>query len=751
MQANPVFKLNPITLAIVMLPMVSAPLARAADEATSSEAVSVMPEVKVTAEKKLKQAPGVSTITSEDIEKRPVANDLSEIIRTQPGVNLTGNSASGYRGNNRQIDLRGMGPENTLILIDGKPVESRQSVKYGRSGDRDTRGDTDWVPAEEVERIEVIRGPAAARYGSGAAGGVVNIITKGISDETHGSISTYYSMPQHSDEGGSERVNVNLSGPLSKTWGYRIYANYNKTDSDSSDINVDHTSSGATQAAGREGVKNKDINTLFRWTPTEGQVFDFNYTLSRQGNIYAGDTQTGASAASSIAPTTTNTYAYNYLGKETNIMLRNVFSLEHRGDWDFGTTKTYFQYERTDNTRLDQGFSGRYDGNIDGSTWSTSELNAYTAHSEVNLPIERWLPQVLTMGVEWKYENLDDPGTFSSSTLSSYSSTLSGLGYPSTVQSTNSETTGSIFAEDNIELSKQWSLIPGVRFDAMSSYGTNWSPSLNSSYKLTPEWTVKGGIARAFKAPNLYQSNPSYLYASSGNGCTLSGGCYILGNKDLKPETSVNKELGIDWKKNGWNAGVTWFRNDYRNKIVAGTDPIGSITASNYYGGSSTYYVYQWENVSRAIVEGYEGNLQIPVNKVLNWNNNFTFMRRNDDQNGQPLSVIPKYTVNSSLDWQYSDKISYMFTATFYGKQKPRTTAYNTGTAESGSSLNEVDPYHLFGASVGYKYNKYLKLRAGINNLLDKRIYREGNGQTAGAATYNEAGRTYYVSMTASF
>ena len=95
-----------------------------------------------------------------------------------PGVNLTGNSASGSRGNNRQIDIRGMGPENTLILIDGVPVTSRNSVRYSWRGERDTRGDSNWVPPEMVERIEVLRGPAAARYGSGAAGGVVNIITK---------------------------------------------------------------------------------------------------------------------------------------------------------------------------------------------------------------------------------------------------------------------------------------------------------------------------------------------------------------------------------------------------------------------------------------------------------------------------------------------------------------------------------------------------------------------------------------------
>lgn len=109
-------------------------------------------------------------------------------VRRMPGVNLTGNSSSGVRGNNRQIDIRGMGPENTSILIDGKPINSRNSVRYGWGGERDTRGDSNWVPADAIESyIEVIRGPAAARYGSGAAGGVVNIKTK-ITNELHGSV-----------------------------------------------------------------------------------------------------------------------------------------------------------------------------------------------------------------------------------------------------------------------------------------------------------------------------------------------------------------------------------------------------------------------------------------------------------------------------------------------------------------------------------------------------------------------------------
>ncbi|MDR2450906.1 MAG: FepA family TonB-dependent siderophore receptor, partial [Candidatus Accumulibacter sp.] len=323
-------------------------LPAAAQETTLSEV-----RVLGTAEEELKQAPGVSTITAEDIEKRPPANDISDIIRRMPGVNLTGNSSTGARGNNRQIDLRGMGPENTLILIDGKPVTSRNSVRYSRNGERDTRGDSNWVPAEEVERIEVIRGPAAARYGSGAAGGVVNIITKGIPEKLRGTVSLYANMPEDSDEGDTRRVNFNVGGPLGDRFGFRVYGNYSKTDSDAPDINVDETASGASVAAGREGVKNKDIRAMLRWKLTERQMLDFETGYSRQGNIYAGDKNVGASATDPDAATGTN--PESFLGKETNTMTRNTYAISHRGQYSFGKSSAYFQYEDTKNKRLGEG------------------------------------------------------------------------------------------------------------------------------------------------------------------------------------------------------------------------------------------------------------------------------------------------------------------------------------------------------------------------------------------------------------
>ena len=142
-------------------------------------------------------------------------------------------------------------------------------------------------------------------------------------------------------------------------------------------------------------------------------------------------------------------------------------------------------------------------------------------------------------------------------------------------------------------------LTPGLRYDLHSESGNNWSPALNLSQELGDYFTLKMGIARSYKAPNLFQTNGNYVLYSAGQGCTagdIKKGCYLLGNDDLKAETSVNKEIGLEFHNEGWLAGVTYFRNDYHNKIEAGTSRIAT--------SSTGTPVYQWENVPKAVVQG---------------------------------------------------------------------------------------------------------------------------------------------------
>jgi Outer membrane receptor for ferrienterochelin and colicins len=216
---------------------------------------------------------------------------------------------------------------------------------------------------------------------------------------------------------------------------------------------------------------------------------------------------------------------------------------------------------------------------------------------------------------------------------------------------------------------------------------------------------------------------------------------------NLKPEVSVNKEIGLQWNDAGYSAGLTYFRNDYQNKIVAGSDSLGTVAvAGSWY--SSNYDIYQWQNGGKALTQGLEGNLTLPlIEDTLNWRTNATYMFTSKYKStGNPLSLIPKYTVNSWLEWQMTDALSTTLSWTMYGRQHPRTTAEIRKEA-SGLSDKEVGAYAIYGVGVNYEVNKNLRFSAGISNLLNKQIYRENEG----ASTYNEPGRAYYAGVTTSF
>lgn len=717
-----------------------------AEETLDSQKMATEETMVVTAAEQNLQAPGVSTITADEIRKRPPARDVSEIIRTMPGVNLTGNSTSGQRGNNRQIDIRGMGPENTLILIDGKPVTSRNSVRLGWRGERDTRGDTGWVPPEMIERIEVIRGPAAARYGNGAAGGVVNIITKKGGDEWHGSWNTYMNAPEHKDEGSTKRTNFSLSGPLGGDFSFRLLGNLDKTQADAWDINQGHQSERTgiysdTLPAGREGVKNKNIDGVVRWDFAPMQSLEFEAGYSRQGNLYSGDTQN----------TNSNDLVKENYGKETNRIYRNTYSVTWNGAWDNGiTTSNWAQYEHTRNSRKGEGLAGGTEGIFSSNQFSDIDLSDVMLHSEISIPFDLLVNQNLTLGTEWNQQRMKDKA---SNTQTFMGGTIPG--YDSTGRSPYSKAEiFSLFAEDNMELTDTTMLTPALRFDHHSIVGNNWSPSLNLSQGLWDDFTLKMGIARAYKAPSLYQTNPNYILYSRGQGCYASqAGCYLQGNEDLKAETSINKEVGLEFKRDGWLAGVTWFRNDYRNKIEAGYSPV-------YTNGSGTD-LYKWENVPKAVVEGLEGTLNVPVTEAVNWTNNITYMLQSKNKTtGDRLSIIPEYTLNSTLSWQIQEDVSVQSTFTWYGKQQPKKYNYK-GQPVTGSEKNEVSPYSILGLSATWDVTKYVSLTGGVDNVFDKRHWRAGNAQTtggatgymygAGAETFNEPGRTWYMSVNTHF
>ncbi|MED6317002.1 MAG: FepA family TonB-dependent siderophore receptor [Pseudomonadota bacterium] len=691
----------------------------------------------------LVQAPGLSVIGEEAIEKASLSNDISEIVRKMPGVNLSGSSTSGQRGNQRQIDLRGMGPNNTLILIDGRPVTSRNSSRPSRGSEQDTRGDSQWVPPSAIDRIEVLRGPAAARYGSGSMGGVVNIITKRPT-ESEFSISGHYETPESDLEGSSWRTNVNMSGALTDKLSSRTTLGYHDSEADDPYINAAEALDDSV-AAGTEGVENIDVRQLFEYAMDAMNTVGVEVNYSRQENRWAGD---------SLFQSVNENLLDELEGETTNKMQRYGAAITHRGEYDDASSNSFVEYTRTINERLGEGSAGGGEGQIvipdDGEDfeWVEATYDTLNAKSEWDVYFDR---HTLTAGAEFRGEKLDNP-VVSDMTFEDGFEFGDVETDPDKRDPTSDAYLVGAYLEDNYEITPDWYVTPGLRFDYHSEAGSNWSPSINTTWHFSPDWSVKAGVSRAFKAPSLYQLDPNYIYYTRGYGCpqyvkdeNRGGGCHVLGNSDLENETSWNKELTFTYDDGtGLNAGLTYYHNAYDNRIGAGTDRVAVDTATDRS-------IFQWDNQGEAIVEGLEGFVQVPVTDNVRWSSNITGNIRSERKdNGEPLSLIPKFTVNTGVDWDITPQWNAGFDVSYYGTIEAPTISATTGD-DSDDPLLDREPYAIANVSTRYNLTNAITVGAGVKNLFDTGVYREGTATNAGARTFNEPGRTYVFDVSVDF
>lgn len=266
----------------------------------------------------LEDAPAsISVITREQIEQR-YYQDATDALRDIPGVIITG-GGSGDRGND--IVIRGMPSQYTLILVDGKPVSTRETRPNGSAG-----FEQDWLPPlQAIERIEVVRGPMSTLYGSDAIGGVINVITRKVAEDWGGAVQLDTIIQDDSRSGDIQQGNFSLSGPLlADTLGLQVYG---RASTRQEDRFVD----------GFEEKNLKNLNARLSFTPTDNQDF----------TLEAG--QTKQDRRSLIGYSAPATGCRGGCTDSDNEYTREVLALSHTGRWDFGTTDSYVQREEAEN------------------------------------------------------------------------------------------------------------------------------------------------------------------------------------------------------------------------------------------------------------------------------------------------------------------------------------------------------------------------------------------------------------------
>ena len=562
--------------------------------------------------------------------------------------------------NESDISMRGMPGDYTLILVDGKRQSARESRVNGNAGYEQS-----FVPpAAAIERIEVVRGPMSSLYGSDAIGGVINVITRKVSPEWGGSIGYDYSARQHSAEGDAGQTTFYLSGPLKEDLlGLQVWGRYLDRQADAD----------LEQTNGHSKADHRDLTTRLAFTPTIDHDILLEAGVTRLKN---GD---GVSA--------------NWATREQENN-RDHWSLSHQGRWGWATSDVALYQETTSR----EGKATPDQTDIYGRK---PEIRNRVLDAKLVVPTTY---NVSTVGLQWQENQVTDWNQ--------------GLGdkvdYEFSVQQK------ALFAENEWSVTDTFALTGGLRMDNHEEYGNHFSPRLYGVWRATDQWTLKGGVARGFKTPELRAVVEGYAYLRRNR-------FVMLGNPDLKPETSTNYEVSALWSnRNDLSAGVTLFYNDFQDKL-------STVTTDRRWNG---YIVMDRVNVDKAVIRGVEltGQWDIRSDLLIKGNYTYTDSEQKTGANaGAPLALTPKQKANLRGEWRVNDRAQAWAALSYYGEETG-----NTVTAESAPGYTTAD----IGGS--YDLTHALTVNASLNNITDKRL----DDETYGTVNY---GRTLWMGATYNF
>ena len=225
-------------------------------------------------EQKLVNAPAsISVITAEELKKKPFTN-LLDAVKDIEGIDIGETRDKSGQGT---ISIRGMGGDYTLILINGKKQNNNGDIYPNNFGGFQYAN----LPSlEMIERIEVVRGPMSTLYGADAMGGVINIITKKISDKWTGSFTQSQTFQSESQFGNDRTSDFSLMGPLIKDiMGLSLRGSY--YDKEASNP---LTSSGSTFGEAGKTVDNQNwsLGAGITITPNKDHTILIDYDIMRQ-------------------------------------------------------------------------------------------------------------------------------------------------------------------------------------------------------------------------------------------------------------------------------------------------------------------------------------------------------------------------------------------------------------------------------------------------------------------------------------
>ncbi len=593
----------------------------------------------------------VDVITEGDIKKQNTPS-LSEILNQS--ASLFVQNSNGSDGSISSIRMRGT--DRVRMTIDGVRADRPSLTTAGV--------EPQFILSDDLERVEIIRGPHGNVAGTNASGGLIALQTK------RGRGPFRVQLGSEMGNLGAFKERFSMQGETKNT-DYYMGLTWYKTD-------------GGMSVSGLGKILNDDYNNLSLVTNIGQRLLDqkaevrniFRFARARK------DLGVGYQQAFPYGLyQSPNNYALNY-----DIMNTTSFTHSPNEKYDYDVKFSIYR-NRSNNYILPDDLSGDpFYESI--SKINSTRLNAQTQH---NYKIADW--NTLSVGYNLEAEFIDGDTKDVSMWTGTYLNGYDGH----TVQN-------DVFINDMINIKDKLFIRGGARLIHNSSFGTYVTPNASAALVL-PTFNVDGAKTKLRASWGHSVNNPT-LYQRFG---TVNSSYMIsLANPDLEAEKMNSWDVGFtqSFYDEKLSFDLTYFNSDYKDYIgyAGSTDPVTWL------------YTGQYVNVDRAEIQGVEGKITW---EPINWFKavaSYTYSHSKDKTTGASLPGCPENSIKTILYWTPNDIFN------FFAGLEANSGRYMTTNINSDKTDSYVDV--KIGTKIRLYKNDYseISLNGAIYNLLDQDI-----------------------------
>lgn len=554
-----------------------------------------------------------------DIADASSSAELGQVLQAlSPAINMPRASSSGTSDSIRAIQLRGLAPDQVLVLVNGKRWHTNAVMDVEGIFPGTVAVDVNAIPVDAIDRIEILRDGAGAMYGSDAIAGVVNIVLKagaapasagiGFGENhthlvpTNSTVTDGENRTAGADagirlgDGGfvrfgasyQNRASTNRAGPTSSA-----FASFNNTPADqaldglvlfqSGDPKIESTGLFYDAELPLAGDTKLYSFATANWRSTRGAAF-FRYP-GDPSNVPAIHPQ-------GFRPVSTG--ASNDLG-----LVAGAKGLAGAWTWDLSARLglNEFSYGLINSVNASLGAASPTQFHVAGFSTNQDGVNV-----DVTRKLDAGLaaPMVLSLGAEHLFEHYHtEPGDPASYATGPFRMNAFGETIPPGSQGDNGlrpqdavhlqRNQSSLYAELESDVTASLLLDVAGRYSHYSDYGSSTKGKLSARYKITDNLLLRGSVSNSFRAPALAQTGIRFATlnfntAPGSNGLPLQNNAWLpptdpiaeqVGGQLLKPENSVNTSAGIAFRPAARTAATLDF---YQIRITDRITPTGQLT-----------------------------------------------------------------------------------------------------------------------------------------------------------------------------